>query len=731
MEERHGQVAALVTVALLLGLVLFSPASRAGPTPTTALLVGTPSHLGVNTWITSLTPLTLNVTDPTVNGVAYSEYRVDGLPWTTYSGPFTIPGETAHTVDYRSVTTVGDIEPFNQVTLVVEGSPPQTTLAPGSPKYDDGSDLWITPRTRLTLTAEDNPPSPILNTTFDLWVYQDNVTGDDFLWYMINASLRINWTVLPGIDAVVFTLRPYLSPNCNDLDLGIFRDANLNGTLEPEELVDFQADADASEQVSLLAPIPGLYVAAILGFSVVNEPCSAQLVISTAIPGGGSGVSSVTYRVFSERAWGLWENYTAPFNISREGRAYVEYRAEDFLGNMEPTNNDTFIVDGTPPDSVLQPGAPNYTAEWVWVTSATELGLAAVDRPTLAVGLWRTSYQVWSNGSWEGTWRYTGAFRAPASEGRAFVTFQSWDLLYNMEVQQNMTVVVDNTAPTTNLTVGSPRFRAREEDPWMVLGATPILLATADGGPIPVGIRDNSYRVDNGTWITTAGAVSLAGQVDGAHDLEVRSSDLLGNTETAWTTTLVVDNTPPRTLGRFIPRDVGGIVYELVATDALSGVAGTRYSVNGGDAAEYSGPLAFTRPGTYVVTYWSEDHLGNAEPAQTTTVVVPNWKPVLALVFAVVIAIAGALALRKKSPGWEPRATRAWARFTLPWVAVELATGVAALFLEALMIPPLLGLGLALDVVLLAFGIAVPIWLIRKERRKESFAQSPEEEPAA
>jgi hypothetical protein len=65
----------------------------------------------------------------------------------------------------------------------------------------------------------------------------------------------------------------------------------------------------------------------------------------------------------------------------------------------------------------------------------------------------------------------------------------------------------------------------------------------------------------------------------------------------------------------------------LSASDATSGLASTRYSIDGGASQAYTGPFA-TAEGSHTVSYWSTDNAGNQETAHTLTVKVDLNAPV-------------------------------------------------------------------------------------------------------
>ena len=66
------------------------------------------------TYITPSSLIKFESTDPVVgegaSGVKYTEYRIDGSSWTVYKVPFTITQEGQHTIEYRSVDNVGNVE---------------------------------------------------------------------------------------------------------------------------------------------------------------------------------------------------------------------------------------------------------------------------------------------------------------------------------------------------------------------------------------------------------------------------------------------------------------------------------------------------------------------------------------------------------------------------------------------------------------------------------------------
>jgi len=269
--------------------------------------------------------------------------------------------------------------------------------------------------------------------------------------------------------------------------------------------------------------------------------------------------------------------------------------------------------------------------------------------------------------------------------------------------------------PVTSLVVGAPNYTATVT---YVTSATPLSFSVFDRGG--AGIRRTMYRIDGGAWtnFTAMGPFRLAG--DAEHLVEWYSEDRAGNVEATQSARLQVDDTPPTTtISPSVPPFPVGTRFILSASDAGSGVNRTEYRIDGGNWTLYTTP--FTVPeGAHVIGYHSVDNLGNVErerslvvPAEVVLPVEFNWKPLVALVFAVLLALAGAWA-SKRAP-WKGIAERkgaltAFALTALPFVLLEVATGVVSLFTGLLSIPPVLGIGTAVDSAILVAGLAVAVY---------------------
>jgi hypothetical protein len=125
-------------------------------------------------------------------------------------------------------------------------------------------------------------------------------------------------------------------------------------------------------------------------------------------------------------------------------------------------------------------------------------------------------------------------------------------------------------------------------------------------------------------------------------------------------------------------------------------------------------------PGTYTYCVYGSDQEGNhntiGECATLNIVddlqpaVQANHKPVLALIFTIILILMGLLVLWKKSE--ENKMKKYW---FLPFAIAEGITGGVSAATGALSIPPVAGAGLAVDLLILLVGLSMPLLLLIKK----------------
>ena len=413
----------------------------------------------------------------------------------------------------------------------------------------------------------------------------------------------------------------------------------------------------------------------------------------------GLGIRNTTYRIDG----GVPINYTATgtFFLAGEGEHNVNWRSLDWAGNLEDVSSRMLRVDDTAPATILSIGDPKYLVGGNFVTSFTPLTLMAVDGGVTPVGLDLTEYRL-DGGNWK---TYSSSFSL-AGEGAHILEYRSRDLLGNTEAIQSMPMVVDDTPPATAISIGEPKYLTGGT---FIKSSTPLALFVADGG---VGSNSTFYRLWGDSWSQWGDystSYNLAGR-NGTWYVEFLSFDYLGNMETIRNETLILDDTPPvTTISPAAP-------FTLTPTDSGCGVNVTMYRIDGGSWTVYNDSFNLAE-GDYTIYYHSVDNLGNIEQERSLVVKPPievavNYKPVVALIFAIILLVAGIWSSKRRPwKGGKDRmaVVKAFVITSLPFVVAEVVTGIVSLATGQLSIPPLIGTGMLVDSAILTAGLLVAL----------------------
>jgi len=655
------------------------------PPPITTLVIGTPRVDAGLPYVTSATPLSLSVLDVGGSGIAATWYRIDVGPWLEFAttGPFVLSSEGEHLIEWYSEDNVGAREEVQEARGRVDDTPPTTLLSVGSPNYV-AAETFVTSATAFSLASEDQGATPV-------GLARTECRIDAGPWFLY---------------ATPFTLGGE-GPHLVD-----YAAVDLLGNREPVQGGTFVVD-DSPPTLAVVAGDPH-----VTSFDTWVTSSTPIEILSSDAGLRPVGLEGIEYRSWSA-GWSSWLPYGAPFTLGGEGLHYVEAIALDLLGLASMTNG-SFIVDDTPPAATLDVGLPRYNGADPFVTSRTPIRIPSADGGPIPVGLDAVEYRI-DAGPWT---PHLDEFTL-ANEGPHTVGWRAWDRLSNAATPGTLSLILDDSAPVVRVETSGPSF---VEDALFVTTATSFSLQAVDGGVVPVGVRSLEYRIDGGAWADYAGPFALTGS-DGLRTIEYRAADLLGNTQ-GGSLEVVLDNTPPITT----PSHLDGTYppetrFSFVAADVWSGVASTEYQVDDGDWTLFGGAFGLAA-GHHVVRFRSSDRLDNREterslslrienaPVTTLSVSETNWKPVVAAVFSTTLFLAGVWAARRAPwrTGTRP-ALRAFAVTSLPFVAAEALTGVVSLTSGLFTIPPLLGAGIAVDVLILIVGIAASARRVRGTMR--------------
>ena len=331
-----------------------------------------------------------------------------------------------------------------------------------------------------------------------------------------------------------------------------------------------------------------------------------------------SGVAFTQYSV-DGGAWTTGSAVTipAPTNGSNDGTHTVQYRSTDNAGNVETAKSCTVKIDATPP-TTTESGADS-----AWHNTPITVSLAASDASSGVAG---TQYSV-DGGAWtSGTSVLIPAPSNGSNDGSHTVQYRSTDNAGNVETTKSCTVKIDTTPPVTT----ASGLAASAGSAWTDVSPQSVSLSASD---VQSGVATTYYTVDSGAQQTYSGPFTVAGS--GTHTITYWSTDVAGNAEPSHTGYVNIDTTAPVTTASGLAATGtsnwhnGLASFTLAASDSQSGVATTNYTIDGGPTKLYTGgPVLVSGDASHIVTYWSTDVAGNAEPSHTGYVNIDTMAPV-------------------------------------------------------------------------------------------------------
>ncbi|MGQ9583725.1 MAG: OmpL47-type beta-barrel domain-containing protein, partial [Thermoplasmatota archaeon] len=261
--------------------------------PETSVRFGTPNHGTAPVYIKPETLINLTFRDGYV-GVNHTYYTIDSRPQEEYTGSITEALGGSRNMSYWSVDRAGNSETPKKVWFFVDTDAPTTSLVFDGPNYTRDDTIYITPETKIILSAKDGG------------------VGVSYSEYTLQMGAMSPYTGPITIKkAGSHTLR--------------FRSVDLLYTEERERVQKLVVDSEAPK-------------------TVATAPATAQRVdihIELRASDALSGVAGTYYRV--DPMGGPdegWENGTlvtleALPDHSRDGKHRVEFYSVDMVGNRE------------------------------------------------------------------------------------------------------------------------------------------------------------------------------------------------------------------------------------------------------------------------------------------------------------------------------------------------------------------------------------------------------------
>jgi hypothetical protein len=356
----------------------------------------------------------------------------------------------------------------------------------------------------------------------------------------------------------------------------------------------------------------------------------------------------------------------------------------DIVGKIlelnEFNNTFTLIINVTPlPITKLKPGTPTYPTDtsWRWINSTTELyfNVSGGSPPyfTWYRIIWTgngTEALPWTNYTAQGASNFTMVW----GENTFTIYFNSTDSVGGQESTNFKIIIVDDSPPITNITIGNPQYRANSSHTLNISSATPITLIAVDlpfgnssagpgilnasgiNGILESGIFYRIWKVALGDWVTDwieyTGSFYLSGD-DGYYTIYYNSTDNLGQTESSNNETIYLDNTGPvttinvgdpkhphPTLNYFVKSSTS---YNLTAYEAIgsgANIYSAQYRITYDDVGTSPGwklgrdfdiATTFILDGNYTIEFRTRDNLDNFGPTGNIRVYVDDTPPLTIL----------------------------------------------------------------------------------------------------
>ena len=498
-----------------------------------------------------------------LSGVANTYYRIDGGATQTYSQGFNVSGDGAHGVAFWSVDVAGNTANSNTINVSVDATAP-TTQASLSGTAGGGG--WYTTPVQVTLSANDNF-SGIANTSYAI----------------DGGALQSYATPFTISDAGTHTIT--------------FSSKDQANNSEPQQSMIIKIDLSPPSTQAALSGTTG-------NDGWYTTPVQLTLSATDSL----SGVASTSYAIDG----GALQTYATPFTISDAGTHTITFSSKDQANNSEALQSMTVKIDVSAPSTQA---AVSGNSSNGWYQNPAQVSLTSSDG---ASGVANSFYKI--DGGVVQT--YAAPFNL-SGDGSHVVNYWSVDTAGNTEAQQSVTVQIDTTSPSTQIsTTGTSGNNG-----WY-RGPVQVSLAGADNQS---GLANTFYSLDGGPTQTYSSALAVSSE--GQHQLSFWSVDRLGNSETHQTVTIKIDQTGPTTQnavsgpsggGNYF---VGAVQFSLTAADNLSGVAAIYYRIDGGATQTYSSAFTLSGDGTHVVDYWSTDAAGNSQNSYTATIRIDTTAP--------------------------------------------------------------------------------------------------------
>ncbi|CAN7535133.1 PxKF domain-containing protein [Terrabacter sp. LjRoot27] len=374
-----------------------------------------------------------------------------------------------------------------------------------------------------------------------------------------------------------------------------------------------------------------------------NAWVNGEVNVTLSPTDNGSGVASTTYSVDN----GTQQTGTS-FKLSTEGDHTVTFFSTDVAGNAEAAKTVHVLIDKTLPTIGHGFTPPSYK-NGAWTNGNVDVAFTCADQGGSGVASCTGDATVTTEGTGQEVVGTAKDGAGNSATDTALVSIDktapkisgSVDRAANDNQWYNDDVTVTFTATDDRSGVAS-----KTADKVLVQGADQAVTGTATDA---AGNSDSATV--SGISIDKTGPVLASSFSSGWHNGDVTVSwtctdplsgpaaqpadsivkgeggnlsatatciDRAGNTTSTTVSGIQIDRNAPSTSASVSGALTNGwynkdVSFTLAASDNLSGVAHTFYSIDGGPGQAYNAAVVIGTDGTHTVKYWSTDNAGNVE----------------------------------------------------------------------------------------------------------------------
>lgn len=246
-----------------------------------------------------------------------------------------------------------------------------------------------------------------------------------------------------------------------------------------------------------------------------------------------SQIDYLEYRI-DDGSYQKYDDQT-PITLGQEGNQRILYRGVDRVGNIEPENQYSVIIDNNAPDVNHTIKGTIYDRQGNrYVSGNSTVLLKASDQYS---GVKSIEYSI-NDGGFK---TYSdGEEIQLTDEGETKIEYRATDNLGNQTEKKTVTVFVDGTAPAVEIT--SAKALVDIDGKFFTRGDNTFGVKATDQSS---GISELLYRV-NSEGEFQPYSTRLQFENEGTYTIEAKAIDNVGNEATASPVTFSIDNTPPK-----------------------------------------------------------------------------------------------------------------------------------------------------------------------------------------